>query len=80
MAGMLHLVRNDGTPSDLHGFRSYHRGVAVNKGPAERISLGPSGFDSLARLNAVPGCNRGVNTSHRDDRAIPQDAAEGQHC
>jgi hypothetical protein len=79
MSRLPHLVRNNGAAGNFRNPCRYHRRVIVNKWPAERISLSPSGFDSLACLNPIPGCNRRMYTSQRHDRAIPQRTAEGEY-
>jgi hypothetical protein len=72
-------VRNDGKAGNFHNACRQHRRVGVNERPAERISLSPSGIDSLACLNPIPGCNRRMYASQRHDRAISQHAAQGQY-
>lgn len=79
MARQSHLVRHDRKRSDLRRARRHHRPTVVNKWPAERVSLSPSGIDSLVRLNPIPGRDRRMDTGQRHDRAVSQQAAEGKH-
>ena len=78
MARMPHVVRNHRTTGNLHSPGSYHRRVAMNKESPERIGLLPSAVHSLACLDPIPGRNGRMRASQRQDRAIPQNAAEGE--
>lgn len=79
VARMPHLVRDDGEPGNLNRAGRDHRCVTVNEWPAKGIGLSPSGLESLARLNPVPGRDRCMDARERHDGAISQDAAEGEH-
>lgn len=76
---MPHAVGNDRAPGNLYSPGTHHRRAVVNEEPPERIGLLPSGIDSLACLDPIPGRNGRMCPGQRQDRAIPQNAAESKY-